>query len=69
MRKYLTSYRSIEHPTTGKSPAELLFGHKMRGNLPDIIMNHVPDVAVCDCDTGQIHKAKIYVDVGHNIQT
>ena len=33
MRKYLTSYRSIAHPTTGKSPAELLFGRKMRGKL------------------------------------
>ncbi|KAK2174101.1 hypothetical protein NP493_829g01024 [Ridgeia piscesae] len=53
VRKYLTSYRSIEHPTTGKSPAELLFGRKMRGKLPEMTMNHVSDVAVRDRDAEQ----------------
>ncbi|KAJ8385135.1 hypothetical protein AAFF_G00192760 [Aldrovandia affinis] len=36
LRKYVTVYRSIDHATTGKSPAELLFNRKMRGKLPDI---------------------------------
>jgi len=29
LRKYVTVYRSIEHTTTGKSPAELLFNRKI----------------------------------------
>ncbi|KAF7709013.1 hypothetical protein HF521_018070, partial [Silurus meridionalis] len=29
LRKYVSAYRSIEHPTTGKSPAELLFNRKI----------------------------------------
>ena len=29
----MTIYRSIVHPTTGKSPTELLFNRKMRGKL------------------------------------
>ncbi|KAK2187190.1 hypothetical protein NP493_176g03000 [Ridgeia piscesae] len=59
MRKYLTSYRSIEHPTTGKSRAELLFACKMRGKLPDMTTNHVPD---------QTGKAKMYADARRGTQ-
>ncbi|KAK2187205.1 hypothetical protein NP493_175g02003 [Ridgeia piscesae] len=59
MRKYLTSYRSIEHPTTGKSPAELLFGRKMRGKLPDMTINQVPE---------QKGKAKMYADARRGAQ-
>ena len=62
MRKYLTSYRNIKHPTTAQSLAELLFGHKMRGKLPDMIMTHVPDMAVHNRDAEQKGKAKMYAD-------
>lgn len=34
--KYVTSYRSLEHATARKSPAELSFNWKMRGELSDI---------------------------------
>ena len=68
MRKYLTSYRSIEHPTTGKSRAELLFACKMRGKLPDMTTNHVPDVAVRDCDADHTGKAKMYADARRGTQ-
>ena len=36
LTKYLTAYRSLLHPTTGVSPAELLFGRKVRTKLPEL---------------------------------
>ena len=36
MNKYLLAYRSTEHTTTGKSPAEMLYGRKISTKLPDI---------------------------------
>jgi hypothetical protein len=36
VRTYLTAYRATTHTTTGISPAEVLFGRKMRTKLPDI---------------------------------
>ena len=36
IRKYLVAYRSTPHTTTGVSPAELLFGRKIRTKLPDL---------------------------------
>ena len=62
MRKYLTSYRGIEHATTGKSPAELLFNRKMRNKLPDISTNPLLDMEVRDRDAEQKGKAKVYAD-------
>ncbi|KAJ8342657.1 hypothetical protein SKAU_G00325850 [Synaphobranchus kaupii] len=38
LRKYATVYRAIDRSATGRSPAELLSGRKMRGKLPDL--NH-----------------------------
>ena len=36
VRKYLVAYRSTPYTTTGVSPAELLFGRKMRTKLPEL---------------------------------
>ena len=33
---YLAAYRALPHPTTGVSPAELLFGRKIRTKLPEL---------------------------------
>ena len=62
MRKYLTSYRGIEHATTWKSPAELLFNRKMRNKLSDISTNPLLDMEVRDRDAEQKGKAKVYAD-------
>ncbi|CAL9687298.1 unnamed protein product [Knipowitschia caucasica] len=62
LRKYVTVYRSIEHPITGKSPAELLFNRKMRGKLPDICEMKTSALDVRDRDAEQKGKAKIYAD-------
>lgn len=62
LRKYVTVYRSLEHPTTGKSPAELLFNRKMRGKLPDICESNTKALDVRDRDAEQKGKAKLYAD-------
>jgi hypothetical protein len=36
LNKYLLAYRSTPHTTTGKSPAELLYGRSLNTKLPDI---------------------------------
>ena len=36
LNTYLLAYRSLPHATTGVSPAELLFGRKIRTKMPDI---------------------------------
>lgn len=36
LRKFLLAYHSTVHPTTGKSPAELMFGRRIRNKLPSI---------------------------------
>lgn len=41
LRQYVTVYQSRHHATTGKSPAELLFNRKIKGNIKgDICVNH-----------------------------
>lgn len=61
LRKYVTIYRSIDHTTTGKSPAELLFKRKMRGKLPSITAAHA-ELEVRDRDAEQKGQSKIYAD-------
>ena len=34
VEKYLLQYRATPHPTTGKSPAEMLYNRKIRTKLP-----------------------------------
>ena len=36
LKRYLVSYRNSPHSITGKSPAEMLFGRKLRGKLPQL---------------------------------
>ena len=62
LRKYLRSYRSLPHTTTGRSPAELLFNRKMKGKIPDLSMSHVYDQEVFDRDAEQKATTKAYAD-------
>lgn len=58
---YLAAYRALPHPTTGVSPAELLFGRKIRTKLPELSDVHV-EQGVRDRDNEQKSKSKIYAD-------
>ena len=58
---YLASYRSLPHPTTGVSPAGLLFGRKIRTRLPELRDVYVK-LEVRDRDNEQKNKGKIYAD-------
>uniref|UniRef100_A0A669BA80 Gypsy retrotransposon integrase-like protein 1 n=1 Tax=Oreochromis niloticus TaxID=8128 RepID=A0A669BA80_ORENI len=62
LRKNVTVYRSIEHPTTSKSPAELLFNRKMRGKLPNISEAKTTELDVRDRDAEQKGKSNISAD-------
>ena len=59
VRKYLVAYRSTPHTTTGISPAELLFGRKMRTKLPEFREESVAS-EVRDRDSEMKAKAKLY---------
>ena len=59
--KYLLAYRSTPHSTTGVSPAELLFGRKIRSKLPSL-QNHRLESEVRDTDSERKEKGKQYAD-------
>lgn len=62
LQRYVTIYRSVDHCTTGKSPAELLFKRKLRGKLPDITTPQ-RDLDTRDVDAERKGKSKIYADI------
>ena len=64
LQKHLKMYRAAPHPTTGKSPAELLFARKFRTKLPDIRTNPVrQDIQEArDQDRKEKAKQKMYKD-------
>lgn len=57
---YLLMYRSTFHTTTGISPAELLFGRKLRTKLPQLQDYVHNDTEVRDRE--QKEKRKLYID-------
>jgi len=66
LRKYVVKYRTIEHPSTGKSPAELLFNRKLRGKLPIFCADNCVNLEACDKDAEYKGKSKLYADVRRN---
>ena len=62
---YLAAYRSLPHSTTGVSPAESLFGRKIRTKLPALSDVHV-EQEVRDRDNEQKSKSKAYADMQRN---
>ena len=66
LRRYVTRYRSIDHTTTGKSPAELLFNRKMRGKLPELHVDCHLDLETRDRDAEEKAKTKSYADKAAN---
>ena len=62
LRRYVTKYRGIDHATTGKSPAELLFNRKIKGKLPELHADYRPDLEIRDRDAEVKAKTKAYAD-------
>ena len=67
VRKYLVAYRSTPHSTTGVSPAELLFGRKVRTKLPEL-REESTESEMRDRDSEMKVKAKQYADKKRNVQ-
>lgn len=59
---YLATYRTTPHTVTGVSPAELLFGRKIRTKMPELRETTVNDDELRDRDWEKKIKAKIYAD-------
>ncbi|XP_055605533.1 uncharacterized protein K02A2.6-like [Uranotaenia lowii] len=63
LQRFLLTYRASPHTTTGRSPAELLFGRKIRTKIPQLAnARMVEDEAVRDRDHFQKAKGKEYSD-------
>lgn len=64
IRGFLFAYRSTPHSATGVSPAELMFGRKLRNKLPQIELDHekTVDEGVRDTDWCAKVKNKLYID-------
>lgn len=60
--QYILSYHATPHPTTGRSPSELLFGRRIRTKLPQLPHSSHTDEAVRDKDRFQKEKGRIAAD-------
>lgn len=61
--EYVAAYRSVPHTTTGKSPAEALFGRKIRTKIPEILVsNELLDFEMRDRDGEKKGIGKRYAD-------
>ena len=65
MDNFLVMYRSTPHSTTGVSPAELLFGRRIRTKLPHLQEFSIDD-EVRDRDSERKKKGKVYADCRRN---
>lgn len=62
LRKYLMMYHSSIHSTTGKAPAVLMFGRKMRTKLPYVPATTMDSEGVRDRDRLEKEKGRVYAD-------
>ena len=65
MNDFLIMYRSTPHSTTGVSPAELLFGRKIKTTLPQL-QQFTSEDEVRDRDSEGKEKGKMYADCKRN---
>ena len=68
LRRYVTKYRGIDHATTRKSPAELLFNRKIKGKLPELHADYRPDLEISDRDAEVKAKTKAHADKFMNVR-
>ena len=63
LQSFLLAYRTTTHPSTGKSPAELIYGRQLRTKLPDVRQPPAPgrrDVQLAHDRSGM--RGKVYAD-------
>lgn len=65
LRDYLLTYHSTKHPSTGKSPGELMFGRRIKSKVPSIMIFH-EDGSVRERDAVVKEKGKDYSDRKRN---
>lgn len=63
---YMLMYRSSPHATTGVSPAELLYGRKIRSKIPQLQEYRSQDSEIRDRDCERKEKGKVYSDRKRN---
>ncbi len=68
LRKYLIQYRAIPLPTTGRSPAELLYNRQIRTKMPMTFGHYEADQEVRDHDSEQKSRAKLYADMRKGVK-
>ncbi|KXJ71448.1 hypothetical protein RP20_CCG020544 [Aedes albopictus] len=61
-------YSMLRHPATGRSPAELVFGRKLRDWIPQLTDTFDEDGDIRDRDQVYKQTAKTYYDARHNAQ-
>jgi hypothetical protein len=59
---FLRNYRATPHSTTGRFPAELLFGRKLSVKLPELVQTSPSRSLFAHKDCTQKEKMKIYAD-------
>lgn len=62
LSQYLLVYHSTNHSTTGKSPAELMFGRRIRNKLPHVPLYRLDDEETRENDMAHKEKGKEYAD-------
>lgn len=65
LNKFLLAYRSTHHSTTGRSPAELLFGRQLKTKLPEFVPEEEREILyqdVRDLDSERKQANKDYID-------
>ncbi|XP_055604996.1 uncharacterized protein K02A2.6-like [Uranotaenia lowii] len=62
LQRFLLTYRTSAHTVTGRSPAEMMFGRKIRNKLPQLTESALNDEVVRDRDSFQKEKGREYVD-------
>ena len=68
MYKFLRQYRATPHCTTGKAPAEILFGRKFKTRIPTLTTKPTNDKDIRDKDAQEKKKQKAYKDRPSNVK-
>lgn len=69
LENFLLSYRNTPHATTGKTPAELMFGRDINDKMPKVISQSVSDASLVAQDSKMNKKMKETADTSRKART